>query len=792
MKEITVTEKGKAVLKGVLAAAIVFVTGFCVIFAFWIMGEYNPALLGLFDYRAATWGDGICLPLLVGALVTYTSLHQEREKRQKRAEIIMGAVFGLLAAAIQAKWLLSDSTRLNWTIPRHYYFNAPGWYHALFFVGMFAALGVLFTRLFYVKRTELQERKNRFEQSEYKCVQVDGFQMIVQTVIWFAGAFFLFLLALDDCATKYNYFQPLIILLALLLIAVGGFCTAIFVTVKSVSIQEYKKLAKAEIAPILSGLFSAFSLANIMYGGIHTRVAYVVACALLLVVLIVPNSEKKGQMILFYFLAAIPTILLECAISSQIRLENSYVIFVLAVFVACAIAACQEDTTEICVLRKGMMAATVIIVCISALILLFINVDSLETESLYESIIGFIFTLAVPAYVKQTFRCLVATEKRSGKEAVEKTQKLLYPLYIIVMAGGLILLISVFFPNTRGFVREKIINYTILLAGSVCLLISVMVLLLQWWKRNKQEAANRGVGIIALTLAYTSLFAIICSFDFWQKLQFSDFAGSNFLVVPAMLVYSCAVVSGFINNLCRLRDNKPDWATYLSAFIIFCGAQINMTISTLQMICYRTILSLFVNLLVITFSGAVLPLLIGSVILQKRRKPQLTLNEPLFGVFQDGLMYGLAIFVIELFSVYLVPTISFSEMTPFSIIEFLAALVTFLTLVSWLLKFCISNNLPHYQNMKQRKETEFPNVSAEDQQSLEYQLMSLKEYLTFQNIAAFLMTLPYSVFTIIVIIVEFVMSDEKGWDKLGHKFFPGYEPKISPPPIIPKNDHNGA
>ncbi len=45
----------------------------------------------------------------------------------------VAGICGFIGMVIQAEWLISDSTVLNWTIPQQHYFNLAGWYHSIFF-----------------------------------------------------------------------------------------------------------------------------------------------------------------------------------------------------------------------------------------------------------------------------------------------------------------------------------------------------------------------------------------------------------------------------------------------------------------------------------------------------------------------------------------------------------------------------------------------------------------------------------------------------------------------------------
>lgn len=130
----------------VLAAALTAITGFGVLLAFWVLGDW-PTSRGLFSFRAATVGDALLLPLLVGSLVAVIRAPSLRRyaqpKRERRLGVIAGLCGALAGIAIQGAWLLDPDPRTNWTFPEPHHFNAPGWWHAVFFVGALAVIASL-------------------------------------------------------------------------------------------------------------------------------------------------------------------------------------------------------------------------------------------------------------------------------------------------------------------------------------------------------------------------------------------------------------------------------------------------------------------------------------------------------------------------------------------------------------------------------------------------------------------------------------------------------------------------
>lgn len=124
----------KSALRGCFAALAVFLLGFGALNVFWHFDSYGNDLPGLYDYLAATWGDGLFLPLGAGALVYCLSDAQRPDGKAFRVVPVACAVIGLMVGLlIQGSWLADGGIALNWTIPEPHMFNAAGWYHAAFF-----------------------------------------------------------------------------------------------------------------------------------------------------------------------------------------------------------------------------------------------------------------------------------------------------------------------------------------------------------------------------------------------------------------------------------------------------------------------------------------------------------------------------------------------------------------------------------------------------------------------------------------------------------------------------------
>ncbi|MBQ9901280.1 MAG: hypothetical protein IJM51_02675 [Clostridia bacterium] len=177
--------KNNAFLLGFISAGAVFILGFGVMFLLyqsWNIHNPNSELNGLFDYTASAYGDSICLPLLLGALVYSFFEKNSHPIVIGKISIVIAVVSFLSSCIIQASWLINDHTPLNWSLPKQHHFNIAGWYHAFFFVAMVTLLMMFLSEyILYSKR-------------------MPGY--VLDIIVFFAFSLFFYFHYLDD------YFTP--------------------------------------------------------------------------------------------------------------------------------------------------------------------------------------------------------------------------------------------------------------------------------------------------------------------------------------------------------------------------------------------------------------------------------------------------------------------------------------------------------------------------------------------------------------------------------------------------------
>ena len=147
--------RNKDFLRGILVAFVVLASGFLMMLLFYNTIDYPKDLPGLFFYQAATWGDCLCLPLIAGFLSAFLSKNKAYKSQCNNRITFSIMIIGmLLGASMQASWLIGDTTVLNWTLPYAHCFNIAGWWHSLFFIGMFGLLFYQVTLFFQIVRVK--------------------------------------------------------------------------------------------------------------------------------------------------------------------------------------------------------------------------------------------------------------------------------------------------------------------------------------------------------------------------------------------------------------------------------------------------------------------------------------------------------------------------------------------------------------------------------------------------------------------------------------------------------------
>lgn len=170
------TKEHKPAIFSVAFGLTVFAVGWCVMLIFWNCYG-RPESHGFTFFVSFLFGDSLFLPILAGALLAYIKLPMRLPSAQKRPTLaqercawIAALISALAGTFIQGSWLLSDQTELNWTIPKLHEFNGAGWWHAGFFVFMFATVGYLSIRFMIARFLNALDGEAVFDDGSNKSI----------------------------------------------------------------------------------------------------------------------------------------------------------------------------------------------------------------------------------------------------------------------------------------------------------------------------------------------------------------------------------------------------------------------------------------------------------------------------------------------------------------------------------------------------------------------------------------------------------------------------------------------
>lgn len=149
----------KPKMAGALAAGVTFAFGFVAMNAFWALGRWDQDVPGLWDYRSATMGDGLLLPVAAGALAAEIA-KLPRAKNENIAIASLLAVGSIGGALVIRSWVGDPANQGNWTQSASGSLNWAGRWHAVFLMSASAAFltafGVLLLRLRSAQADEVQ------------------------------------------------------------------------------------------------------------------------------------------------------------------------------------------------------------------------------------------------------------------------------------------------------------------------------------------------------------------------------------------------------------------------------------------------------------------------------------------------------------------------------------------------------------------------------------------------------------------------------------------------------------
>lgn len=632
-----------------LVSVAVFAAGFFALNLFWLCDFKSPDLPGLYDYYAATWGDGLFLPIGAGALAFYLCNNKDMiGGKHFVGAAIASIVGGLLGAVTQASWLANPDIAPNWTIPEAGHFAPSGWYHAAFFVlaSAFYCGSLLLFLLVKLKK------RNR----DYLATGAGA-----ETLIWIAAFGYLSMHLIDD----YSSYPAISVAFLFLLVgcaAAGAFCLLMGARQRHF-LWEFCCFLPGILLGVGVLVFvrtSSFSLlAEAVYG-----LSFV---AIMLTAFIPSTSESKARMV-FRLFAMIPVLtglaLATLGVTSLAMTDATiwywycflalcFVLFALYVVASNNYAGSPKKTY-----RKSLIVAL-----IAALYTLFLSQPA-DIEAVFEIAIGgfsfsqelstgelitnaLLFSVLVSLCVwhaKSFVQYLKEIEDdgaNRSKETIQRIQVMFY-IQLALMAIGLL----VFLLLSKLSLSLFDASFWRLLAPSfneerVYLLWGALVFLcMALWMLMRKRAKSVGIGLFSLALIVGIYAGIIVSagharvpvvMDWW-----SFFA--LFVCIGAPLL----VGESFLSNCVLLRGRELSYYDVALASLIAVGCALlsmSVVLPTLGAgsMFLPTIVSPGISALAILFSYVIVPVICATRYNDVQdEKQQLVFNTPVAGVLQNG------------------------------------------------------------------------------------------------------------------------------------------------------------
>lgn len=720
--------KNRVVLYGALGAAITWLCGFVVMYLLWRkIGTINE-LPGFFDYHAATYGDGICLPILVGAGIAFL-------KNNKRdCELVhirkcrwIAIVMALIGGLIQASWLISDRTALNWSIPIQHHFNIAGWYHSIFFLGMFGVIAYLLARIWCTIRNKT---------SDYTWLDKDLLLLFVT-----AGTLFILLFASDD--------YPQCIETG---IAYPVICLGIMFALE-IACRIANKEAVAEIMFANSiGVIAALGVFFLIIFEERGDIALTIAGMLCTCFLWRADKHTYKQVIfmsiyMFVVFGGIFNIL-----STGISVEKA-VLLLITLYVP--LYKYQKYCLDIRALDIGLVLISGY-VWFSKRIMEHTDYDLLSLAFIWAVFLFF------QREIKEAFNVVIEIEQKKNNGEIDDRQFAIIKggVYTQIVVGIIAVVIILYkwlveIATMYGKLFEVGLQIDKSYVFSIAIIVGSALIVVFINKRNAYKKVCRTAIFIVVICGYALIMLNMRKY-FIQAIK--EPLHAYFIIMLCLVFFANAggatiLRHGYEMNLIILRGVKRKKNIVCMSYIIGINCFIVSYITSFVILTNRTWMSVLVCTIDMLVATCVLPVLSTEVLKMKYKETIVVPNKPVGGVAQDGLM----VFILVLFVAYL-PCLYCGSIEWENIFNnlnntliCLGGLATLIGAALEPIGFCLQNNIQHLEQQYK---------VAKEQNQMEI-WEQLHKHLNIQSKQTVFATLPY---VIVVLISKYLaMSNaEKG------------------------------
>lgn len=747
-------QKNIPIKAGLAAYFLIFIFGFgvmLVMYLFWLKhsAPLYPPLKGLFDYKSSAWGDAICLPMLIGsgiAFVNYYGKHADRGKI-KRIPLIMGVIGGFLGAAEQAKWVISDKTLLNWSIPRQHFFNYAGWYHAVFFVSICFAIPYVLTYVFQIEKNAVRSRQID-RGSKWRC----DFYSVSQFLMWFAGILFLHFNYLDNLADKYH---PILIVAVIDIGALSLLSLGRLLLIGDKKGANYAPMLMAAIIATLLAFISTFENPRVDYG-------YLIPGILFMIMYVYESEntiETVGEAVLFMCVGwLILLVVTSVADYERISTASRVIITAIALLVPFFLSLVYSYFIHKTYQKERERAFTIAILSFIVNVLL---AATLAFEEQVNSILGqevipgiselkdifpMIITTCLPYYVKHSFKKIVESEGNPAVDHkhVNQIKIIHYTKYGAICVAGLVILSKSF-----NFNNSFSISVGELRSMAFLLIASVFSCVIAWRNKNKPTsqigaASSKKTIPVSTGIAYCIL-AIILLADGATRIREVLSSGQLpwytgiilFHIVMISCAFSVYLTLNILFNICLIRQKGIAQFELVSSVIIGLSSGVFFSILAFELIFDQSLYSIMRLFFVTMLVSAIIPFL--SLRRMGHFEPVGIIdNNPVLAVMQAGFLYG-AVAVVNV----VVSSGCFAE---YGWLSGILTMVWFSIIIDLLWSICVDSNFEHQKRKKKTMLQMWDSITSDtEREKLEQQYSFLERLVGLSYSFAVILSLPYSI-----------------------------------------------
>ena len=728
--------------KGLTSAILVFVFGFGTMSLMWHFGYKDQvgSLRGLYSYLAAAFGDSVCLPILVGSAVAYIMKSAPLTRIQKRKSYLVGIVLGLIAAAEQARWLISDSTLLNWTIPKIHYFNFAGWYHAVFFVIMVAAIGIALSQIWMIRRIVPEE---------------DDTKALLMALIILSSSSFLTFLSIDNYSSLSGN-QPVYGVFILSNIVFGLFFSS---SSLNKSYTWIRCQAYGTITPLIIGLFIKLpSVTPDSHGNSYIYFINLISCILFSASFISPKPKSLIEMASCFILLSIPTFFTVLLI--PVSESCGFYIAIICIVADIAIARDKHSREN----RYYHSYIPVVFLFVSFLNISinstkgFLNVSN-TTQDVYNVLLFVVLGLFCNKYVVRIFQIVLVAEDNEAKGLISKydyscVQKTVYSLLSSTALASFSFLVVALYhmsgavgcnsDNKEPFFDSNI-EYMALAIGVIA-----MPLIFTWgfakFVKHRRAKPVSFIVCILCALSFTCLIYLV----YHHRKPWVDEWWMIIFIFP-IIGTSLFTANGFYSNLITIRGRDKNTEVFILSLIILFGSLLvsSCSILPLQKNCSAIEFSVYsvVGLCGIVLAYMIIPISFACLY-SSDQENSIYHNNDFSGLLQDC-------FIATILATFVGIIPSYYSYKNNEVSTFLGITMICIT-VAWIYAFALEQNVKHLKSMEKIKDGLIEREPA-NRQIFESQYRELIGHVKRQNCFALFSLLPYSV---VYFVQLFLQSEE--------------------------------